>query len=69
MKPTTPCLPRPPLLLLLLTCGVFAGCGESTDPTLEPAVRDSAGAVIHEFPAGVLQRPPSIRLADAPPGA
>jgi hypothetical protein len=29
-------------------------------------VRDSAGVVIHEFPAGVLERSPSIRLADAP---
>ena len=66
MKPTTLRLPRLPPLWLLLILGVLAGCGESTDPTLEPVVRDSAGAVIHEFPAGVLERPPSIRLADAP---
>ena len=66
MKPTTSCLPRPPLLVLLLAFCLVTGCVERADPTLEPVVRDSAGAVIHEFPAGVLQRPPSIRLADAP---
>lgn len=66
MKPTTRCRPRPPLLLLLLVSGLGVGCGESVDPRLEPLVRDSAGAVIHEFPAGVLERPASIRLADAP---
>jgi hypothetical protein len=66
MKPTTSCTPRLPLLLPLLTSVLVAGCTESADPSFEPVVRDSAGVVIHEFPAGVLQRPPSIRLADAP---
>lgn len=63
-----PCLSRRPLLSLLLAAALIAGCGEGSNdgPTLEPAVRDSAGVVIHEFPPGVLQSPPSLRLADAP---
>jgi hypothetical protein len=56
---------RARLPLLILVLGALAGC-DSADPRLESVVRDSAGVVIHEFPAGVLQRPPSIRLADAP---
>lgn len=33
---------------------------------MEPLVRDSADVMIHEFPAGVLERAASIRLAEAP---
>lgn len=66
MEPTLSCVPRPALLLLLLLLGFVTGCGERAAPKLEPVVRDSAGAVIQEFPAGVLERPPSLRLADTP---
>lgn len=59
-------IPRPPLVLLLVAVLSSAGCGDHVGPPIEQVVRDSAGAVIHEFPAGLLQRPPSIRLADAP---
>lgn len=65
MRPTS-CRPALPPLLLLLTSCLVGGCADSADLFFEAAVRDSAGAVIHEFPAGVLQRPPSLRLADAP---
>lgn len=50
-----------PLLPLLL-----AGCAERTRPVLDPTVRDSAGVLIHEFPAAVLDRPNPVRLAEAP---
>jgi hypothetical protein len=56
----------PPFLPLLLALSLLAGCGGSADPTFEPVVGDSAGVVIHEFPADVLLPSPSIRLADAP---
>lgn len=66
MKPRTSRLLRLPLLLLILVFGLLSGCGESAGPTLELVIRDSADAVIHEFPASVLERPTSIRLAEAP---
>ena len=43
-----------------------AGCGESADLRPETVVRDSAGVVVQEFPAEVLERPAPVRLADAP---
>jgi len=52
--------------LLLPVFGLLSGCAESPPPSLDPVVRDSADVVIHEFPAGVLDRPASIRLAEAP---
>jgi hypothetical protein len=56
-----------PLLPVAWSASVLlAGCSEGAGPTLEPTVRDSAGVVIQEFPAGALERPSAIRLAEAP---
>jgi hypothetical protein len=52
--------------LILLCLTLAAGCGERADPALEAVVRDSAGVMIHEFPAGILEGPPALRLADDP---
>lgn len=66
MNPTVWCAPKAPVLVLLLTLGLVAGCGESAAPVVEPVVTDSAGALIHEFPARILERSPPFRLADLP---
>ncbi len=59
--------PRPSarrwLALFVLAC---VGCGSEDAPDLTVTVRDSAGIAIHEFPAGVLSAPPSLRLASRP---
>lgn len=59
-------LPRPSLTVTVIVCGLLAGCGESAEPVLDPVVRDSAGVLIQEFPARVIDRPASFRLAEAP---
>jgi len=51
---------------LLLLCALLAGCQGGAPSDGLAVVRDSAGVAIHEFPAGVLQHPPALRLADAP---
>lgn len=51
---------------LPLVVSLLAGCAEPVRPALEPVVRDSAGVLIHEFPAAVLDRPNPVRFAEAP---
>ncbi|TVP59879.1 MAG: hypothetical protein EA351_01165 [Gemmatimonadales bacterium] len=53
---------RAPLLLFI---GV-AGCTEGATPALDPVVRDSAGVMIAEFPAGALEWPAPLGLAENP---
>ncbi len=66
MNPLLLRLLGPLLVWALLASGLLSGCGEGTGVTLEPVVRDSAHVVIQEFPASVLERAASIRLAEAP---
>ncbi len=66
MKPQSSHLLRRLVPLLLLPFSSLAGCGEGADPGLEPVVRDSAEVRIHEFPAGVLERPAAFQLAENP---
>ncbi|MFC1661498.1 hypothetical protein ACFL3S_08625 [Gemmatimonadota bacterium] len=54
------------LVSLLVVCSWAAACGGDADQSPGPVVRDSAGVVIQEFPAGVLATPASIRLAEVP---
>lgn len=50
----------------LLAFALLTGCEGGAPSPEAPVSRDSAGVAIHEFPADVLQRPPSLRLEDAP---
>jgi hypothetical protein len=56
-----------PVLAPLLVGALLAGCGEgAAPPPLDPVVRDSADAIIHEFPTGALEQPAPFRLAEVP---
>jgi hypothetical protein len=57
---------RRPLPLVLVALTFLSGCQGGAPSGETAVVRDSAGVAIHEFPAGVLQLPPALRLAEAP---
>ena len=57
---------RRPLPLVLVALTFLSGCQGGAPSGETAVVRDSAGVAIHEFPAGVFQLPPALRLADAP---
>ncbi|NNM04936.1 MAG: hypothetical protein HKO65_07510, partial [Gemmatimonadetes bacterium] len=54
------------LIPILVVCSWTAACRGDAGRSPGPVVRDSAGVVIQEFPAGVLATPASIRLAEVP---
>lgn len=66
MKLPSSLLRRPSLLVAMAVLTLLGGCGEGADPALEAVVRDSAGVLVQEFPAAVIDHPASIRLAEAP---